>query len=333
MKVFVTGASGFVGSTLCDELTRQGHEVLALMRKASKRGHLTNAKYTSVEGDLRDKNSLISALKEVDVIFHVAGVIAAKNKEDFFASNVEGTKNLAEAAASLGSCLKRFVYVSSLAAGGPPNIGSKRIESDEPKPVSWYGESKLAGELELKKIGTKLPSVIIRPPAVYGPRDRGIFTFFETINRGISPVIGMERPDPRRYSFVHVEDLVQGILAAAFVSKEIPSGEIFYVSGDGEFSWEEMMEKIALALEKKTFRVPLPIPLMKAAAAFCTAYTNATGKLLPLSMDKIKELEAMAWTCSNEKAKKELNFTPYWDLEKGLRQTARWYRENGWLKA
>ncbi len=332
MKVFITGASGFVGSTLCDELTKQGHEVFALMRKSSKRGHLTNAKYTPVAGDLRDRASLVEAVNDAEVILHVAGVIAARSREEFFASNVDGTRNVAEAAIAGTKNLKRFVYVSSLAAAGPAERGGIRQESEGEHPVSWYGESKLGGELALRELGAKLPSVVVRPPAVYGPRDSGIFTFFETVNRGILPALGMENPDPRRYSFVHVEDLVQGILAAAFLPKQFSPAEVFYICGDEVSSWEDAMRGIAKALEKKTIRVPLPLAVMKGAAALCSAYTKVTGNLLPLSLDKIKELEAYAWTCSSQKAKKELGFTPYWGLEKGFRQTALWYRENGWLK-
>ena len=213
MRVLVTGASGFVGSTLCDELTKQGHEVAVLMRKTSSKAHLSHAKVIPVFGDLRDAASLADAVAGAEIIFHVAGVVSAKNREEFFDSNATGTKNLGLAARGSTS-FRRFVYVSSLAAGGP---GENRVESDEPTPISYYGESKLAGEQILREL--KIPSVVIRPPAVYGPRDKGVLTFFQLVNRGILPVLGLDKKNPRRYSFVHVDDLVQGILAAAF-SKE-----------------------------------------------------------------------------------------------------------------
>lgn len=332
-KVLVTGASGFVGSTLATELARQGHEVRVLVRKTSKLRNLEAIDIKPVVGDLRDPASLREAVRGVDTVFHVAGVISSPNRETFFLHNAEGTENMARAAAeeAKSGALGRFVYVSSLAAAGPPQRGKVRNENETPTPISNYGASKLAGEAALKEIGSALSSVVVRPPSVYGPRDRGIFTFFDIINKGVIPLLGLERPDPRRYSFVHVDDLVRGIIAAGFASGPFSPGELFYVSGDGEYSWEETMEMIAQGLEKKGLRVRLPIFAMRAAGALCSGITKVSGKLMPLSLDKVNELEAIAWTCSNEKAKQVLGFKPYWGLEKGLRQTARWYREHGWL--
>jgi nucleoside-diphosphate-sugar epimerase len=317
-----------VGSTLCDELTRQGHDVAILIRKTSSTAHLQHAKVRPVEGDLRVAESLGMAVKGAEVIFHVAGVVAARNREEYFASNAIGTKNLALAAQG-SQDLRRFIYVSSLAAGGPAEGGAERVETDAPKPVSFYGESKLAGEEILKELG--IPSIVIRPPAVYGPRDRGILTFFQMIHRGILPVLGTDKNNPRRYSFVHVDDLVRGILAAAFTKEELGSQEIFYITGDGTYTWEEAMALIAKGMNKKTFTLPLPIPLLRGAAAACSAISKVSGKVLPLSLDKMKELEAMAWTCSSKKAKAKLGFTPYWEFARGAQQTAHWYQEHGWL--
>jgi len=330
MKVLVTGASGFVGSTLCDELSKRGHEVKALMRKTSLVTNLTMAKLETVTGSLGDPDSLAEAVKDVEVIFHVAGVVAALTTKDFFRANAEGTKNLIEAAKKNSPGLKRFVYVSSLAAAGPSLADKPHLEHFSALPVSDYGASKLAGENEALKGRDTFPVVVVRPPAVYGPRDRGVLTFFQAVRRGILPLLGTANPDPRRYSFVHVEDLVQGIILAGFEAGA-ESGDIFYVTGDGYFSWEEAMRLIAQGLGQKTFTLRLPVPALKGAAAVCTAVSKITGKVLPFSLDKIKEIEAAAWTCSNEKAKKKLGFTPYWTLERGFAQTARWYRENGWL--
>ncbi len=327
MKALVTGASGFVGSTLCEELARRGVEPKVLVRKNL--GNLVGKRFIPVGGDLRNPESLAHAVEDVDTVFHVAGVVSAKTKEDFFASNAQGTKNLIEAATKYGKSLKRFVLVSSLAAAGPSTPEKTRVEWEENSPVSFYGESKLAGEVEALRAKEKFEVVVVRPPAVYGPRDKGILTFFEFIQKGILPILGTENPDPHRYSFVHVDDLVQGIVLAGTAS--VKSGEIFYLAGDGEFSWEEAMRMIAKGLGKKTMDLRLPIPLLTGVAAICTGITKVSGKVLPFSLDKIKEIKAPAWTCSNKKAKKELGFTPYWDLARGLEQTGKWYRENGWL--
>jgi len=167
------------------------------------------------------------------------------------------------------------------------------VESDECRPVSDYGWSKFAAEKEVLAMSGELPVAIVRPPAVYGPRDKSIFTFFQAVRRGILPLLGMQRPGPRRYSFVHVDDLVQGVAQVGFAPK-IASGEVFYISGDGEYSWEDAMKLMAAGLGRQTVAVRLPLTLMKGAAAACSAYTMAFGKVLPFSLDKIKEIEAPA---------------------------------------
>lgn len=330
MRALITGASGFVGSTLAEELIRRGVDVQALMRRTSSRTNLGGAKIIPVEGDLRNAESLSAAVKDVDVIYHVAGVVAARNRDDFFSANAAGTRNLVEAAKKGGNRLQRFVYVSSLAAAGPSVPERARREHEDCRPVSHYGASKLGGEQEVLGARAELPVTIIRPPAVYGPRDRGVFTFFQMIQRGLLPLLGMQNPDPRRYSFVHVDDLVQGI-ALAGAAKDLSSGEVFYISGDGEFSWEQAMRLMAKGMNKRVAPLRLPIPLMRGAGAICSAFSLASGKVLPFSLDKVKEIAALAWTCNNEKAKRLLKFEPYWELERGFAQTAKWYKDNGWL--
>ena len=330
MKALVTGATGFVGSTLCEELLRRGVETYALMRKTSSLANLGAASVKPVHGDLRSPEGLEKAVAEADVIFHVAGVVAALSRDDFFASNATGTRNLLEAVARRPVRPKRFVYVSSLAAAGPSTPEREACEGDECRPVSDYGASKLGGERAVLEYKEKFPVAIVRPPAVYGPRDKGVMTFFQAVNKGILPLLGLKSPDPRRYSFVHVDDLVQAIVLAGTV-EGVGSGEIFYAAGEGVYSWEEAMRLIAKGMNKKAIPLRLPIPVMKVAAAACTGISKVSGNALPFSLDKIKEIEAAAWSCSNEKAKRQLGFKPYWSLEKGFEHTAKWYRENGWL--
>lgn len=327
MKVLVTGASGFVGSTLADELVKQGHEVRILVRRSSNLRNLTSVALTPVEGDLRHPESLEQAIGDAEIVFHVAGVVTAPDREAFFASNAKGTENLVRAVNRAPS-VRRMVYVSSLAAAGPGDWKEIRREENEAHPVSDYGASKLAGEKALEELKTS--SVVVRPPAVYGPKDRGVLTFFEIVERGLSPKLGATGPD-RLYSFVHVEDLVRGIILAGTSEEKFSPGEVFYISGDGEHSWSEVMRLLAESMGKDPVTVPLPLPLLKLASGLCSAVTAVTGKALPLSLDKYKELSARSWACSNEKAKRRLGFKPYWSLPQGFRQTARWYRENGWL--
>lgn len=327
MKVLLTGASGFVGSALCDELTLQGHEVFALMRGTSSLAHLRQARFTSVLGDLRNQESLQAAVANAEVIIHGAGLVTARSRDEFFEHNAHGTRRLVEAARDHAPGLKRFVYISSLAAAGPSEAGRARREEDVCAPVSFYGESKLAGEEFV--VASGVPSVIIRPPAVYGPRDRGVFEFFKMTNMGIQLAIGGAALKP--YSFVHVGDLVQGILAAAFAEQSFKSGEVFYICGDETATWQAAMKAIAEVLDKKPMQIPAPLALVSAIGAFYSGLTKISGKTFPMNLDKVKELRAPGWTCENNKAKRVLGFKPFWDLPRGLEHTARWYKDQGWL--
>ena len=330
-KVLITGGSGFVGSTLCRALADQGCEFRLLLRKTSSREHLQGLEYTSVEGDLRDRDSLEAAVSGVDVVFHVAGVISAPSKSAYFASNGEGTRNLAEAAQQFNPNLRRFVYVSSIAAAGPATESRPCKEEDSPKPISIYGASKLAGEDALRVIGATLPSVIVRPPVVYGPRDRGLFTFFQIVNSGVRPSIVGRGGSPGAYSFVHVDDLVSILVEVGLTDRKIEAGEVFHASGDGEYSLDQTMSMMGEALGKKSMRVPIPILLVKGLGLVLGTVGKITGKSLPFNSDKAKEIEVLYWTCSNQKVKDQLSFAPSWTVERGLKQTARWYQDAAWL--
>lgn len=332
MRALITGASGFVGSTLAERLLSEGHTVRLLMRTSSSRAHLgENAeRYEIVFGDLREADTLADAVKDVDCVYHVAGVVAAPRREDYFAANTQGTANIAEAAKKYGAdSVKRFVYVSSLAAAGPASASGPREESQENAPISIYGESKLGGEEVLQAMKTELPSVICRPPAVYGPRDAGMLTFFKMVNSGFRPSLkGLEKPGG--YSFIYVDDLVSALVLLGDLSKDINSGEVFFAAGDEVLTWDESMEKMASALGKKGIKLPLPVPLLKVVGGVSGAVAKLRNQAAPLNSDKTKEISQAYWTCSNAKLK-GLGFEPKWRLEDGFLSTAAWYRQQGWL--
>lgn len=332
MRALITGASGFVGSTLAERLLGEGHTVRLLMRKSSSQAHLGEdaGRYEIVFGDLREADSLAEAVRDVDCIYHVAGVVAAPRREDYFSANTQGTANLAEAAKKFAaSSVKRFVYVSSLAAAGPAVAGVPREESQANTPISIYGESKLGGEEVLQSMKSELASVICRPPAVYGPRDSGMLTFFKMVNSGFRPSLkGLEKPGG--YSFIYVDDLVSALVLLGDLSKEIKSGEVFFAAGDEELTWDESMEKMATALGKKGMKLPLPVPLLKVVGTVSGAFAKMRNQAAPLNSDKTKEIAQAYWTCSNAKLK-GIGFEPKWRLADGFQATADWYRKQGWL--
>ena len=331
--VLVTGASGFVGSHLCEELARQGHNLRLLMRRTSSTSNLSFIKdYEVALGDLQDRASLDSAVQGVDYIFHLGGLVSTIQEKNFFSVNEEGTANLAMAAQANCSGLKRFVYVSSLAAGGPSKEGSPLVEEEVPHPISSYGKSKLGGEKALEKYAPTLPSVIVRPPIVYGPRDKAFLFIVQLLKKGKELSLG--RAKSNSYSFVHVKDLVQLMLLAAFCEKDLSPGEVFYASGDGVFAWKEATSFLqkALGKEQSSMRTLLiPVPIVRLLGYTLSILEHVTKKKMFINRDRVREVIQKHWSCSNEKAKNVLGFSPNWTLEKGFFDVVDWYDHHGWL--
>jgi dihydroflavonol-4-reductase len=333
MKALVTGASGFIGSTLIEELNTSGIEVFALMRSSSNTANLKGLQYQRVEGDLSDVDSLMKATRDVDYVFHLAGVTTAPNRAGFFKHNTQGTQNIARAAAQSNPNLTRFVYVSSLAAGGPARSLAPRVETEADQPVSAYGESKLAGEKELLAYKNSYPISIIRPPLVYGPKDKAVFVMIQTVARKLMPILQGSTPGGHKYySSIHAKDLSRGILQAAQVSvKQVSSGEVFYLADDGIHTYRELMTLIAQQLKCNPLRIKVPKFVVSGMAATLSGVGMLTRKTYPLNLDKLNEILPDYWICSNQKAKKMLGFSPEFNLSTGMAQAIEWYRQQKWI--
>lgn len=329
MKILVTGASGFIGSALVSALAQAGHEVRALMRSTASDHYLKGAKFERVTGDLRDHKSLVDACANVDVIFHLAGLTQALSRKDYFAFNAEGTKSLALAAHESGG-VKRFIYVSSLAAAGPNYSLIPKIESDPDFPVSAYGESKLRGELFLAELGAELPVTVVRPPIVYGPRDPGLLVFFQAISHLIFPVLkGDTNTTHKYYSAVYVDDLIQLLmLTLSEEALKLPSGEKFYACDGCVYTYDQLLTTIAKIMKVDPVAVRVPRFILNLVARILDFVSKILGKSMPLSLDKFAELDADYWLCSDEKARRLLGYQPKVFLEEGLTQAMRWYQEN-----
>ncbi|NLP11554.1 NAD-dependent epimerase/dehydratase family protein [bacterium] len=325
MKALVTGSNGFIGSTLVEKLLHQGHQVTCLVRRQSNLAWLQNLPVAYSYASLSNGEGLEEAVAGMDWIFHLAGVTKARDRQGYVEGNVTITKRLLQAC-RLQQGLKKFVYVSSQAAAGPSLSGIPLTEADEPHPISIYGECKLAAEKEVLNLSRELPVVVLRPPSVYGPRDRDILVYFQNVNRGLVLVLG--KGDPQ-ISLVHVSDLVDGIILAA--EQPTSNGKVFFISGDGYYDWNTIGREIAQAMERKTITIRTPVWLLYSVSWIARAMAQVTGKPALLNADKVREMVQPGWMCSNQSAKQELGFAPQYTLAQGVRQTGRWYRENGWL--
>jgi dihydroflavonol-4-reductase len=329
MKYLVTGASGFVGHALVERLVRDGHRVRALVRRTSKRDELTRLGVEFAEGDVTDARSVDSATQGIEVVVHAAGLVKAARPEEIYGVNEGGTRNVASAAVKAG--VKRLIYVSSGAAGGPSWPGRPRREEDPDRPATHYGKSKRAGEQALREFASRLDCVVVRPSVVYGPRDQEFLGLvFFAAKLGVVPKTGFK---DKHYSLIHSSDLADIVVRAVERGKRLgANGDGLYYAADGrDYRWEDFAHLAGEALGKRVFVVPTPELVTWIGAVFGTLKGRLTGKPEKLNLDKVRDLLPASQTFSNERARSELGFAPQVDAHRGFREAAEWFRANGLL--
>ncbi len=328
MRVLVTGASGFLGSHVAEQLAAEGHDVVALVRSTSSRRVLDRVpRIRFALGAVEDAASTARAVEGVDAIVHAAGLVKARSPAEFRAINVTGTENLLAAARAHAPGLRRFVFVSSLAAVGPSHDG-KPVSSDRtPSPVTHYGRSKLEAERAALAAKGDLPVTVVRPPMIYGPRDSETFAFFQTVSRGVLPLVA---GGENTLSVVYVGDAASACVRAIFA--DVPSGRAYFVEDGTVYRWRDMLADVERALGKRAWvRLSLPFAVIQAAAVASEAYGRATGKAVMLTRDKLNELGAPHWVCDASDTRRELGWQPEVGWAEGTRRAASWYRSEGWL--
>ncbi len=323
--VLVTGASGFVGSHLVEKLAQNKVRVHLLVRKTSKIPFKPGPLMRLCYGDVTDLDSVKAAAKGVKVIYHLAGILRGSSFQKLNEVNAEGTRNVCEAALGVKG-LERLVYVSSLSAAGPSRDGKPLKESLPCQPVSLYGETKLKGEEIALAYRKKLPVTVLRPGAVYGPRETDILAYFKMVRDGWVLVPSLKQ----KVSFVYVEDLVNAILLAGQSAKAI--GQIYFVSDGETFTWQELTERIGKTTNRTFKTLAIPMGMVKVVAHLGELAEKISGKASMLNVDKVKEAFYTDWTCDNGKIRSQLGFKPAWDIEKGVGDTAAFYLKEGWIK-
>ncbi|WP_221393224.1 NAD(P)-dependent oxidoreductase [Dyadobacter sp. NIV53] len=338
-KVLITGASGFIGHHLVQAALEKGYDVHAAVRPSSDIAGLkklaADLQQTAtgilnfVYPDFSSKESLLPVLEagNYSYIIHAAGATRAKNTVEYNRVNAEYTLHLAQASLMVSVPLKRFVFMSSLAAIGPVAYTAQApiTENTVPKPVTSYGNSKLLAENYLADL-KELPLTIIRPTAVFGPREKDIFILFETLSKGLDLYIGRK---PQWLSFVFVKDLV-GVTMSA-LQEEKKGRSIYNISDGQEYDRYALANLFNELSGKSPFRLHLPLGFIKLVASVLETFSMFSKTTPVLNKEKVNELTAANWYCSIEAARNGLHYEPQYNLRKGLSETLAWYKENNWL--
>lgn len=334
MKVLITGASGFVGSHLCDRYHSLGHEVYALMRNPLK-GEQFSVPGKVIKGDLslESLKTWIPELpKDIDLVIHTAGIVHSYTPDDFYHVNTQASVHLLELLMKNLKTDAHFILVSSLAAFGPQQTEKLPQEGDSPRPVSHYGHSKLEAEQTLSQMieGSTWRLSIIRPPMVIGPRDVAILDIYKMVASKfvLYPGLGAGQ---KTYSFVCIYDLVSVIENMAGRASTTPPINTYFCGHPETITFKQIIDTISETMKQKPFIIALPFLLIKVVSIIL----KTLSKLLPvearLTPDKIKELEPMSWTCDAAKSEHELQYQYKWPLKETIQVTFKDYQERGWL--
>ncbi len=326
MKVLVTGASGFLGSHVAEAMAADGHQVRLLLRTASSRRFL-EFPYETASGDITAPDTLPEAVAGVDTVIHTAGLVKARSEAEFHRVNAAGTAHLLEAVERTNPRLKRFVYVSSLAAHGPSADGRPRPLDAPPMPITAYGRSKLGGEDITRRSFLANRSIIFRPPVIYGPRDPALAPFFQLAKFRIAPLL---MGGHNKISVIYVEDAA-GAIAQAAVAEADVAGKT-YTFDDGEvYSWRDLLSAVEEVMGRSTLAISAPRWLFEAAALASEGFGLVTRRAVSLTRDKVREMAQSHWVCDHADLERDLGWTPKVKIREGTRLTGDWYRAQRWI--
>lgn len=333
-KILVTGAGGFIGGFIVEEALRRGYETWAAVRTSTNREYLADERINFLELDFSKsenlRNQLAAAIEKNgkwDYIIHNLGATKCNNFNDFNKINYIYLRNFIETLKSLDAVPEGFLLMSSLSAMGAGDeknytpITSKTMS----QPNTRYGVSKLKAESFIQ-MQENFPYIIFRATGVYGPRERDYFMMIKSIKTGFDFSVGMRK---QLLTFIYVKDLTKAMFDAL---ESKARKKVYIISEDKAYTQKEFRKIVADTLGKK-FVMPIRCPLwLLYVISFC-AEVIGQMRLKPstLNRDKYKIMKQRNWNCDVSEAKKDFNFTPEYDLKRGIEESVKWYKENGWI--
>jgi nucleoside-diphosphate-sugar epimerase len=301
----------------------EGAEVFALVRDPHNLKWLEGLNIHLLKGDLLSIPSLPS---DIDYVFHVAGLTNSSNMADYYTVNQQGTASLFKSLQAQKIFPQKIICLSSLAAAGPSLDGSPVQENNPPHPITDYGKSKLMGEAEALKFKEVYPTVILRAPAVFGPRDKDFLYYFKWMKQGALPTLGSKQ---RYTSLCYVKDLIRAFFLC--YQKELESGEIFNIADPNPCSYELLGELAGQAIGKKLKKVKIPIPIAYLIALIGDLGGRINKKPSFINLEKFKRLNQRSWIADMKKTKEKLSFQPQYSMRDAVQETVNWYMKHNWL--
>ncbi|UQA62905.1 NAD-dependent epimerase/dehydratase family protein [Polyangium aurulentum] len=324
MRVLVTGATGFLGAHLVEALLERGHEVRALVRQKSDTRHLARPGVELLRGSLAPAEGLGEAVEGAEAILHCAGGGRVSTTRELYRQNADTTRNLLDAALAARARPRSFVLVSSLSARGPTPDAAPLPAGSPDCPVSHYGKSKREAERATLLQSREMRVAVVRPPAIYGPRDDRWLGMFRAARRGWVPVVS-----PGLTSIVYGPDCARAL--CALVECDSPSGRIYTVDDGEARSWGELGTLIGATLGKSPRAFAVPQALLAAAGLAGEAMARLRGRPSFLSLDKVRDARGPHWVCDSEAIGRDTGWAHRTSFAEGAEATARWYRDQGLL--
>jgi nucleoside-diphosphate-sugar epimerase len=324
MKIFMTGATGFIGAHLARRLVADGHAVVALVRNPQKAAELP-AEVERFAGDLGTFDDAGCVLPACDLVIHLAGVVTARDPADYERVNFGAVKSLVACLERQSFRPRRLLFASSLAAVGPSQRGRRRSEQDAATPIDPYGRAKLAAEQFLT--GVSIPTTAFRPPIVFGRRDTATLSFFKMAAKGFGFRVAGE---PQELSFIDVDDLVSAIVAMAGDGSS--EHRTYFASAGEDTDSKQLWAALATAMDRRVRVIAVPKSALRSASVVSTGLSKLFGYLNQLDKKQYDQLTAPAFTCSSAALQRAHGWAPRTSLVEALQKAYAGYREDGWLR-